>query len=78
MLETVLEIRNINPNEAVMIDLRFLELTQGLNGTLQIIEPDSNVDTTGLTSCLKWIKLSTDSVEVKPLQMAPVTGRICG
>ena len=66
-----LELSN-ETSQSITLDLKLLELTQNEQGHWQVIEPNSDVDTSNLSSCLKWIKLSANSVEVKPLEMAPV------
>ena len=77
-VETVLELRNTGADEARTLDLRLVELTQGSDGAWQVIEPGSEIDASKLaiiqeSSCLKWVKLSAESVNVEPLEMAPVT-----
>jgi len=72
-VEKVLELRNTGADNARIMDLRLVDLTQGKDGGWRIIEPGSDFDTSKLPSCLKWIELSADSVEVEPLQMVPVT-----
>ena len=69
----VLELRNTGTDEAKTLELRLVELTQKSDGSWKIIEPGSGVDTSKLPSCLKWVKLSAETVNVKPLEMAPVT-----
>ncbi len=69
----VLELRNTGDDAPRTLDLRLVELTQGADGGWKIIDPDSDVDTSKLSSSLKWVKLSADSVDVKPLEMEPVT-----
>ena len=71
--EAVLRLRNTGADEARILELRLVELTQAANGNWQIIEPDSDFDKSKLSSCLDWIKLSTDSVSIEPLQVVPVT-----
>ena len=72
-VESVLELRNAGADEAKTLELKLVELSQGSDGGWQIIEPGSGVDTSKLPSCLKWIKLSADTVTVEPLKMAPIT-----
>ena len=72
-VETVLELRNTGAEEARTLELRLVELAQSSDGGWQIIEPGSEVDTSKLPSCLKWIKLSADTLDVEPMEMAPVT-----
>ncbi len=68
----VLELRNTG-GDMKSLDLRLVELSQGAKGAWQIIEPGSDVDRSKLSSCLKWVTLSADSVEVKPLSKESVT-----
>ena len=72
-VETVLELRNAGADEAKTLELKLVELSQGSDGSWQIIEAGSAVDTSKLPSCLKWVKLSADTVTVEPLKMAPIT-----
>ncbi len=80
-VESALEIQNIDPNQTHTIDFSIAELTQGEDGSWQIIEPNDTVDPNSpyfgfdiskLSSCSKWIKLGIDSVTVPPLQVSPV------
>ena len=75
-IEIVLELRNNGPDEARIIDLRLVELTQWQDATMRIIEPGSDLDTSKLPSCRDWISLSANSVEVGPLRMVPVKLKI--
>jgi len=72
-VESVLELRNAGADEAKTLELKLVELSQGSDGNWQIIEPGSEVDTSKVPSCLKWVKLSADTVNVEPMKMAPVT-----
>ncbi|MGB3086841.1 MAG: hypothetical protein WBC53_03800 [Phycisphaerae bacterium] len=77
-VEKILELRNTGADEARTLDLRLVELTQTKEGSWQIIEPGSEIDASKLaiiqeSSCLKWVKLSAESVNIEPLEMAPVT-----
>jgi hypothetical protein len=72
-VETVLELRNAGADEAKTLELKLVELAQNSDGSWQIIESGTDVDTSKLSSCLKWVKLSADTVTVEPMKMAPVT-----
>jgi len=63
LLETVIELRNTTSQKQ---SLEFLpvELTQSQNGSWQIIDPASDVDTSGLSSCLDWLSFDARSMEV--------------
>jgi len=71
-VEKVLELRNLAANKTLTLDLKLMELTQSKTGGWWVIEPGSNIDTSNLYSCLEWIKLSAETVEVKPLETVPV------
>jgi len=71
-IEEVLQLRNTGGQNIKTLDLKLMELTQSDTGAWWVIEPGSNVDISHLSSCLEWIKLSAESVEVNPLEMVPV------
>ena len=71
--EAVLDLRNTGADEARTLDLKLVELGQNSQGSWLIIEPGAEVDTSKLPSCLKWVKLSAESVDVAAMQVAPVT-----
>jgi len=80
-VESAIEIQNIDPNSAHTIDFAITELTQGEDGSWEMIEPNDIVDPNSpfhgfdvskLSSCSKWISLGRDSVTVQALQTAPV------
>jgi len=71
--KTPLKLSSVDPNEVHNIDFHLVELTQWGNGTWRMIEPNStdpndvDVDLSKLASCLNWISLSQDSIELGPL-----------
>jgi len=67
-----LELSNYEVNQSIILDLQLLELTQNEQGHWGVIEPGSAIDTSQFPSCLKWIRLSTESVKVEPMQSASV------
>jgi len=80
-VESAIEIQNIDPNQAHTIDFSIVELTQGEDGSWEVIEPNDVVDPNSpffgfdmskLSSCSDWISLAKGSVTVPPLQTAPV------
>lgn len=80
-VESALEIQNIDPNQAHTIDFSISELTQGEDGSWQIIDPNDILDPNSpfhgfdmskLSSCSQWISLGVDSVTVDALQVVPV------
>jgi hypothetical protein len=59
--------------ETQAIDLRLIDLTQGADGTWQMIEPDDpNADRSTLKSCRSWLKLEKDTITLDPSQMSPI------
>ncbi len=73
--KTSLEFQSLDPNEAHIIDLSVVELTQWENGEWRIIEPNSHedphspnfgFDTSTLSSCKEWIRFRNPSVELAP------------
>jgi hypothetical protein len=72
-VESVLELRNAGGDEAKTLELKLVELSQGPEGGWQIIEAGTPNETPSDFSCLKWIKLSAETVNVDPMKMAPVT-----
>jgi len=58
--------------QTLTIGLKLAELSQNESGVWQAIEADSNIDISGLSSCLKWTKLSVQKVKIEPLQTAEV------
>jgi len=80
-IESALEIQNIDPNQTHTIDLSLVELTQGTDGSWEIIGPNDvsdpnspfyGYDLSTLSSCRQWTTLGKDSVTVPPYQVAPV------
>ncbi len=59
------------------IDLRIVDVTQDPNGIWDDIQPDeTNVDRSGLRSCVSWLQLEKDVVEVGPVDRKAVRLRI--
>ena len=55
-----------------IIDLSVVELTQADDAKWAPILPDPNLDTSKLSSCSKWLSISSSSVEVPPVTNVPV------
>ena len=71
-LRETLELRN-NGMEPRTIDLQLVELSQWEYGRWKIIDPNSDIDTSKLSSCREWIKLKSNAVRVLGLRIVPVT-----
>jgi hypothetical protein len=79
---SAIEIQSLDPNEAHIIDLSVVDLTQNVNGEWQIIEPnedltDPNSSNFGivrskLASCSKGLRLNPTSVTLGPMERHPV------
>lgn len=72
-VERVLELRNASPEGTEILDLKLVDLAQTSQGNLQAVEKPSGINTPSSFSCLRWTKLSTDSVTVEAMQAASVT-----
>jgi len=76
-VEKALQLRNttVRGTETLMVKTR--ELGQGSGGAWQAIDPaNEEVDTSHLRSCLKWMELSADSVDIAPLEAENVMVRL--
>ena len=71
-----LEVRNVFGADVGTVNFHLVELTQGHDGSWQLIEPDSGKDTSGLASALAWTRLDKDSVKIEPLQPATVNVQV--
>lgn len=77
IIKTPLKLSSIDPNVVHTIDFFLVELTQWEDGSWRMIEPnatdpndpDFGFDTSKLSSCLKWISLSRETIELGPLGM---------
>jgi hypothetical protein len=68
---------NLSKNVTETIDLRIVDVTQDSNGVWDDILPDeTNVDRSGLRSCVSWLQLEKDVVEIGPVDRRPVRLRI--
>ncbi len=76
-VEKALQLRNttLRATETLMVKTR--ELGQGSGGAWQAIDPaNEEVDTSHLRSCLKWLELSPDSVDIAPMEAENVMVRL--
>lgn len=72
-----ISIDNTLIDEAQVIDLRIVDLTQGPNGLWKPIEADDPAaDASNLRSCRSWLTLERTRVDLPPLQRAPVRVQI--
>ena len=67
-----LELRN-SAIEPRIIDLQLVDLSQWDNGKWRLIDPNSDIDISKLSSCREWIELKSNAVRVPGLTMVPVT-----
>lgn len=74
IFNSVVRIRNADPNESHTIDLKVVELTQSEDAQWSIVDP--NDPTTGdiskISSCSSWIRLNRNTVTLEPLQVLPM------
>lgn len=71
-VEVPLEIRNTAGSAVRVIDLRLADISQNLDGSWKLIEPDSKEDTSKLFSSLAWTSLDRGRAEIAPLEPATV------
>ena len=71
--EGVLELRNTALKGTEILDLKLVDLTQTSQGGAQAVEKPADINTPSSFSCLRWTKLSADSVTVEAMQAASVT-----
>lgn len=68
---------NNTQNEAQVVDLSIVDLTQGPDGVWQRIEVDDpNADVASSRSCRSWLWLPEETVNLPPTQIAPAQVRI--
>jgi len=67
IFKTSLDLQSLDPNEAHSIELSVVELTQYDDGEWQIIEPNTDFDTSALSSCKEWIQFRPASVDLAPM-----------
>jgi len=70
--ETALGLQSLDPNQVHTADISIIEMAQGEDGQWQIIEPNSDFDTSKLSSCSKWISVGRETVEILPMNVAYV------
>lgn len=73
--ETQLELSNTT-TENLTLNIRLVELTQSIEGSWQLVWPDSDVDTSHLSSALTWVSLEKEAVEIGPATTAKIGIRI--
>jgi len=73
LYETILKLSSTDPNAIHTIDLHLVDLSQWEDGSWRIIEPNSadpndiNFDRSKLSSCINWISLEPETIELIPL-----------
>jgi hypothetical protein len=72
IFKTTLDLQSLDPNEAHSIDLSIVDLTQWDDGEWQIIEPNTDFDTSALSSCKEWIRFRPTSVNLRPMDAQSV------
>jgi hypothetical protein len=69
---TEIVLQNTGAVNTETIYLTVIELTQAHDAKWEMILPDSDFDTSKLSSCSKWISVMPSSVEVPPVTNVPV------
>ncbi len=67
IFKTTLDLQSLDPNEAHSIDVSVVELTQWEDGEWRIIEPNTDFDTSALSSCREWIQFRPTRVDLTPM-----------
>jgi hypothetical protein len=70
--ETALGLQSLDPDQVHIADISIIEMAQQEDGQWQIIEPNSDFDTSKLSSCNKWISVERKTVEIIPMGSAYV------
>lgn len=64
VFETALGLQSFDPNQTHTVDISIIEIAQWEDGQWRIIEPNSDFDTSKLSSCSKWISVGRETVEI--------------
>ncbi len=64
IFETVLGLQSLDPDQTHTADISIVDIAQQEDGQWQIIEPNSDFDTSKLSSCRKWISIGRETVEI--------------
>ena len=74
-VQSVLEIRNTSYDKDAVLDIQVLYLIQVENGSWRLIESNRSTreDIQKLSSCVDWIKLSTETIAIPPMETGKVT-----
>lgn len=76
IFETSLGFQSFDPNQAHTVDITIIDMTQWENGQWRIIEPNSDFDTSKLSSCSKWISVERETVQIPLMSSAQVKIRV--
>lgn len=70
-------LENLSKTVTESISLYVVDVTQDANGVWDDIQRDEvNVDRSGLRSCVDWIRLEKESIDVGPIERKPLRVRI--
>lgn len=72
VIEESLGLQSFDPNQIYTVDISIIEVTQWEDGEWRIIEPNSDFDTSTLSSCSKWISLGSETAQIPPMRAARV------
>ena len=75
VIERDLQLRNIRSDEAATLTIKTVLLRQGPTGAWMIVTAE-NGSTQALPSCLPWLRLSSTSVRIPPLEATTVRVRL--
>jgi hypothetical protein len=64
VFKTALGLQSFDPNQTHTVDISIIDVAQWEDGQWRIIEPNSDFDTSKLSSCSKWISVGRETVEI--------------
>ncbi len=76
VFDTALGLQSFDPNQNLTVDISIIDMTQWEDGQWRIIEPNSDFDTSKLSSCSKWISLDRETVDISLMGSAYVKVRV--
>ena len=72
VFETAVGLQSFDPNETHIADISIIDMAQWEDGQWRIIEPNSDFDTSKLSSCSEWISVERETVEISIMGSAYV------
>ncbi len=76
LFETALGLQSFDPNQTHIVDISVIDMAQWEDGQWRIIEPNSDFDTSTLSSCSEWINIGRETVEIPLMGSAYIKVRV--